>query len=194
MDIGERALFLLNKRYHSMKKVIALLSLLFLSILYVSAEDSAHQESVLSGFRYNGYKGNVSCSNHNIVWQGVETSHGYMFDCHHYLGVGVGVFFLPLDKMPVFGRVFAEYGAYILQKGSTPVIGMTVGFCRAVNYNNDCKFRNAAEIEPAVGWSWTLKSGKGLLLEFAYPFYATSRPNTSVTIYGMPKISFGFEF
>ena len=50
------------------------------------------------------------------------------------------------------------------------------------------------ELEPSVGWSWTLQSGKGLLLGLSYPFYVTSKPNTTVSIYGMPKISFGIEF
>ena len=126
--------------------------------------------------------------------QGIETSHGYMFNRHHYLGAGVGAFFLPLDNVPAFGRVFAEYNAYIKEKGSTPTAGVKLGFCHALNYNNDCKFRNAAEIEPALGWSWTLKSGKGLLLGLSYPFYVTSKPETKVSIYGMPKISFGIEF
>lgn len=174
-------------------KIIVFLSLLLSSMISLSAQETCQKE-VNSDFRSRGYKGSVLYTNHYFVWQGIETSHGYMFNRHHYLGAGVGAFFLPFDSMPAFGRVYAEYNAYIKEKGSTPTAGVKLGFCHALNYNNDCKFRNAAEIEPALGWSWTLKSGKGLLLGLSYPFYVTSKPETKVSIYGMPKISFGIEF
>lgn len=174
-------------------KIIVFLSLLLSSMISLSAQDTCQKE-VNSDFRSRGYKGSVLYTNHYLVWQGIETSHGYMFNRHHYLGAGVGAFFLPFDSMPAFGRVFAEYNAYIKEKNSTPTAGVKLGFCHALNYNSGCKFRNAAEIEPALGWSWTLKSGKGLLLGLSYPFYVTSKPETKVSIYGMPKISFGIEF
>ena len=176
-----------------MKKIIVFLSLFLSSMISLSAQDTCQKE-VNSDFRSRGYKGSILYTNHYFVWQGIETSHGYMFNRHHYLGAGVGAFFLPFDSMPAFGRVFAEYNAYIKEKSSTPTAGVKLGFCHALNYNSDRKFRNAAEIEPALGWSWTLKSGKGLLLGLSYPFYVTSKPETKVSIYGMPKISFGIEF
>lgn len=176
-----------------MKKIILFISFLVTFVVGLSAQSSYPKDDI-SYFRSRGYKGNALYTNHYIVWQGVETSHGYMFNSHHYLGAGVGAFFLPLDKVPAFGRVFVEYNAYFREKASTPIAGVKAGFCHAMNYNNDCKFRNAAELEPSVGWSWTLQSGKGLLLGLSYPFYVTSKPNTTVSIYGMPKISFGIEF
>lgn len=176
---------LMNFKIMFMKtKILVTLALVFLAMANLSAQESD------SGFRSQGYKGNVMYTNHYIVWQGVETSHGYMFNSHYYLGAGVGLFILPTDVAPVFGRVFAEYDVYFLDKGSTPTAGLKAGFCHSINYSSGNKFRNAAEIEPSLGWSWTLKSGKGLLLELGYPLYATS--NTSII--GMPKISFGIEF
>lgn len=122
-----------------MKKIIVFLSLLLSSMISLSAQDTCQKE-VNSDFRSRGYKGSVLYTNHYFVWQGIETSHGYMFNRHHYLGAGVGAFFLPLDNVPAFGRVFAEYNAYIKEKGSTPTAGVKLGFCHALNYNNDCKF------------------------------------------------------
>ena len=67
-------------------------------------------------FRQTGYKGSVLYTNHYLVWQGVETSHGYMFNEHHYLGAGAGFMLAPIDNVPTFGRGFVDYNAYICKK------------------------------------------------------------------------------
>lgn len=87
-----------------MKKIIVFLSLLLSSMISLSAQDTCQKE-VNSDFRSRGYKGSVLYTNHYFVWQGIETSHGYMFNRHHYLGAGVGAFFLPLDNVPAFGSL-----------------------------------------------------------------------------------------
>lgn len=61
-----------------MKKIIILISLLVTSVIGLSAQSSYPKDGT-SNFRSRGYKGNVLYTNHYIVWQGVETSHGYMF-------------------------------------------------------------------------------------------------------------------
>ena len=63
----------------------------------------------------------------------------------------------------------------------------------ALNYSTNCEFRNAAVIEPGIGWSWTLKSGNGLLLNIACPVFLTKKMDV-VSTYVMPKLSFGIEF
>lgn len=78
-----------------MKKIIVFLSLLLSSMISLSAQDTCQKE-VNSDFRSRGYKGSVLYTNHYLVWQGIETSHGYMFNRHHYLGAGVGAFFLAI--------------------------------------------------------------------------------------------------
>ena len=143
-------------------------------------------------FRQAGYKGSVLYTNHYLVWQGVETSHGYMFNNHHYLGASAGFMLAPIDNVPTFGMLFVDYSAYICNKKSTPVAGIKAGFCHALNYSTNCEFRNAAVIEPGIGWSWTLKSGNGLLLNIACPVFLTRKMDV-VSTYVMPKLSFGIE-
>ena len=63
----------------------------------------------------------------------------------------------------------------------------------ALNYSTNCEFRDAAVIEPGIGWSWTLKSGNGLLLNIACPVFLTRKMDV-VSTYVMPKLSFGIEF
>ena len=66
-------------------------------------------------YRTEGYRGSVSLTNQYLAWIGVDTSHGYMFDEHHYLGAGAGLFIVP-GATPPFAHIFMEYKAYILKK------------------------------------------------------------------------------
>lgn len=181
-----------------MKNFILLVSAFFVAAATCLSAGERNHGELNAEFRTRGYKGNAAYTNHYIIWQGVETSHGYMFNEHHYIGAGIGVFMAPVDEIPTFGRIYADYTAYFRKRNSTPVAGIKTGFCRALNYDRDdhgrFKFRNAAEIEPTIGWSWTMKSGKGLLLNVAYPFYFTSSQNTKFTLWALPKLSFGIEF
>ena len=172
-----------------MKKVI-------LSVLSMLAVAMA-AEAQIPAFRSRGYKGNVSYTNQYLVWQGVETSHGYRFDSHHYLGGGAGVFLAPIDDVPpAFAYVFVDYTGYFLNKKNTPFAAIKTGVCQALDEKNadgDFKFSVAATVEPVFGWSWGLKSGKGLLLSISSPLFI-SGDRYSTTVQMMPKLSFGFEF
>ena len=79
-------------------------------------------------YRAKGYRGSVSITDQYVVWIGFDTSHGYMFNEHHYLGAGVGLFLAPTGFFPLFGHTFIEYNAYILKRASTPTAGIKVGF------------------------------------------------------------------
>lgn len=152
-------------------------------------------------YRSKGYKGSVSFTDQMGVWLGLETSHGYMFNEHHYLGGGVGGFILPKDICPTFGGFFVDYHAYLLDRPSTPVLGVKAGFTHAFNYKkNDSgfKFRNAVTFEPGAAWSWGLDSGYGLTLGLSAQMYVYShwRSLDLVELKGsiMPKLSVSFEF
>ena len=173
-----------------MRRILIFMFAIVLIATQLSAKGAGEEAK---SFRQTGYKGSVLYTNHYLVWQGVETSHGYMFNEHHYLGAGAGLMLAPIDNVPTFVRVFADYNAYICKKRSTPTAGIKAGFCRALNYDDSFKFRNAAEIEPNIGWSWTLKSGNGLLLNVGCPVYLTKKSD-AVSAYVMPKLSFGIEF
>lgn len=114
-------------------------------------------------YREKGYKGSVSYTNAILVWNGFDTSHGYMFNEHHYLGAGGGVFFVPSDDFPTIAHFFVDYHAYWFDKKSTPVAGIKLGYARSLHPSEPNPL-SAMEIEPSIGWSWGLKSGYGLTL------------------------------
>ena len=60
-----------------MKKIILFISFLVTFVVGLSAQSSYPKDNI-SNFRSRGYKGNALYTNHYIVWQGVETSHGYI--------------------------------------------------------------------------------------------------------------------
>ena len=115
--------------------------------------------------RSAGYRGSVTLTDQYFVIVGFETSHGYMFNEHHYLGAGVGGFFIPTDNLPRFGQVFADYRAYLSDRSNTMVAGVKAGFCHA--FKTDCgdhygyTFINAATVDPSLGWIWGGRKGNG---------------------------------
>ena len=150
-------------------------------------------------YRGKGYKGSVSITDQFGVFVGVETSHGYMFDRHNYLGVGAGSFVFPNSSHPTFLNVFVDYHNFLSNKASTPILGLKAGGSHSF-YNNgngltDVKFKNAVVIEPSTGWSWGLKSGNGLTLGLGAALYIpVGESMTDQKVLPMPKLSFGFEF
>ena len=146
-------------------------------------------------FREPGYKGNVSYSNMMIVWNGIDTSHGYMFNEHHYIGGGAGFSsFLDGRAFPALIHLFAEYRAYWFDGSSTPVAGIRAGYIFSVPSGGAV---SNLEIEPSIGWSWGLKSGNGLLLRLGIDMInapVALTENSSLPLTLLPKLSFSFEF
>lgn len=141
-------------------------------------------------YRQKGYAGSVSFTDQYIVWLGLDTSHGYMFNEHHYLGAGAGFFLAPVDDVPpTVIHVYGEYKGYILKKRSTPVAGIKAGYSRFVTDKSGQKFSGAFELDPSIGWDWGLKNGKGLNLSVGASLLMANRNVTA-----LPKISFGFQF
>ncbi|MBR0532079.1 MAG: hypothetical protein IJJ96_05670 [Bacteroidales bacterium] len=146
-------------------------------------------------YRGKGYKGSVSITDQLGVFVGAETSHGYMFDRHNYLGVGAGGFVFPNSSHPTFLNIFVDYHNFLLDKASTPILGLKAGGSHSFYNNGNIKFNNAVVIEPSTGWSWGLKSGNGLTLGLGAALYIpVSESMTDQKVLPMPKLSFGFEF
>ena len=148
-------------------------------------------------FRSKGYKGSVSLTDHYGVFVGAETSHGYMFDSKNYLGVGFGGFVLPNDAHPVFLDFFVDYQHYFKNERSTPMVSIKSGFSHSINYADTpgVKYGNALLLEPNVGWSWGLKSGKGLTLALGSTLYfPVGASRTDRKVLPLPKLTFSFEF
>lgn len=143
--------------------------------------------------RSAGYKGSVTLTDQYFVIVGFETSHGYMFNEHHYLGAGVGGFFIPTDNLPRFGQVFIGYRAYLSDKPSTMVLGVKDGFCHAFKTNDGnhhgYSFMNAATVEPSLGWIWGGKKGNGFGISLGGQVFA-HKDDVSV----LPKLNFFYEF
>ena len=143
--------------------------------------------------RTSGYRGSVTLTDQYLAIIGFETSHGYMFNKHHYLGAGVGGFFIPTDNLPRFGQVFADYRAYLSDRSSTMVLGFKAGFCHAFKTNsgdhNGYSFMNAAALEPSLGWLFGGKKGKGFGISLGGQVFV-HKEDVSV----LPKINFVYEF
>lgn len=150
-------------------------------------------------FRTPGYKGNVSLIDQLGVWAGLETSHGMMLDRHNYLGAGASFSVcLPMieDGAPTFGNFFLDYQNYLLDRKSTPVLGLKAGYMSSLNEKNSSgwHFTKAVFVEPNVGWNWGMKNnGCGFTTSLGAAVYkpvGTSSKNLVV----MPKLSLTFEF
>jgi len=171
-----------------MKRLIAV----FVTILAINA----NAFSQIPSFRERGYKGNVSYTNMFFVWNGFDTSHGYMFNEHHYLGGGTGFCIVPdgLD-FPTFVHLYADYHAYCFKKASTLVAGIKLGYAKSVL--PESWDLNAFELEPNIGWSWGLKSGHGITLSLG-AYIITSTVNiteiSSSAVAALPRLSLSFEF
>lgn len=160
------------------------------AIILSTAGLSARTKTDIPGYRMKGYAGSVSFTDQYLVWLGLDTSHGYMFNEHHYLGAGAGFFLAPIDDVPpALIHVYGEYKAYFLKKTSTPTAGVRTGICTTVTKHSGYVFSKAWELEPNIGWDWGLKNGKGLNLSIGATMMMANRSITA-----MPKLSFGIHF
>lgn len=145
-------------------------------------------------FRARGYKGSVTISNMGIIWSGFDSSHGYMFNEHHYLGGGVGVMISPFGNPPAFFfHIYADYNAYWFDRKSTPAAGIRIGYVRSSKRGN----LSALELEPSIGWSWGTKSGYGLALCLGLDIITVPvnfTESSSLPFTALPKLNFAFEF
>ena len=142
------------------------------------------------------YRGSISLTDQYLFWVGFDTSHGWMFDEHHYLGGGVGFATVPDGFWPTIAHVFVDYSAYILKRPSTPTAGVKAGYMMSFGVLGDQRPLNdfgemsVFEIEPNVGWSWAFNGDLGMRLSIGATVLVGSQWTTAV----MPKLSVGFEF
>ena len=118
----------------------------------VPVEQSA-QGSNIPAYRAKGYKGSVSLTSLGLYWEGVETSHGYMFNDKVYLGAGAGLLIGTIyDAHPAL-RAFADFQAYWLPRKSTLTTKVRAGYLRHF-YGEDDMFEGTL----TLGWSWGIAS------------------------------------
>jgi len=113
-----------------MKRILTIIIL-----LACAASMSAQDNTETPAYRNKGYAGNVSFTDTYIILVGLDTSHGYMFNEHHYLGGGFG-FYVTKD-CPIAYHAFAEYKSFWFKKSSTPTAGVKVGYGGVINTVKD---------------------------------------------------------
>ena len=179
-----------------MKKLILFAALSVATMCFAaSAANARVSDPVL--YRSAGYKGSVSLTDITLAWVGLETSHGYMFNEHHYLGAGAGVFIAPTGFFPLFGHAFVDYNAYILKRASTPIAGIKIGYMTflgeldGVDGSVPWHAENSIELEPNIGWSWAFNENLGIRLSLGAAVFIMPQPKD---VLAMPKLAIAFDF
>lgn len=160
--------------------------------------DKAKARKEIPAYRQKGYAGSVSLNSELVYALGLETSHGYMFNVHHYLGAGVGFNILPMLYPPpsttaYFTRIFVEYKAFILKRSNTPVLGVRAAFSPVwwKSADGQMEMRDVVWIDPGFGWDWKLKDNLGLNVGIGVNLMY----NITNDIFGaLPRVSLGFQF
>ena len=97
-----------------LKTLIAVLAIFTLPIIV-----NAQENNEIPSYRQKGYAGSVAVSDMFLFFAGFDTSHGYMFNEHHYLGGGVEIYvltpFLPTELVS-----FIEPFEILILAPSTP--------------------------------------------------------------------------
>lgn len=138
-----------------MKKIVLTL------VTLLSVIVSAGAQETIPAYRSKGYKANVSYTNIGLLWNAIETSHGYMFNEKFYVGGGAGVFVGALGKAVCAGRIFAEAQAYWFPRKSTLTSGLRFS---AFPFFGEGGAFQVFLADLTVGWSWGLANGKGITL------------------------------
>ncbi len=88
-----------------MKKRLFATALLFTCASFIWSASASEQDEI---HRSAGYRGSISLTDQYLFWVGFDTSHGWMFDEHHYLGGGVGFATVPDGFWPTIAHVFVD--------------------------------------------------------------------------------------
>lgn len=195
------------------KRIMLLAAVLFVGVFTLSAQtkdevkaDKAKARKEIPAYRQKGYAGSVSLNSQMLFILGLETSHGYMFNEHHYLGAGVGFNIFPY-KVQIrhsssliyseegsinFTPIFVEYKAFLRKRSNTPVLGARAAFTHVWwMYDGQIQMRETVGLEPVFGWDWKLKDSFGLNVALGVQLmYNITNDNFGA----LPRVSLGFQF
>lgn len=153
--------------------------------------NSAVAQDTVPAYRAKGYKGNVSYINRYLLWNGVETSHGYMFNERYYVGGGIGFGAMAWgDKAIITGSIFAEGEAYWLPRNNTPTTAVRLNYIRNFSGSTHNIFADVT-----VGWSWGVGSHYGISANAGVSipvFSGTSWVLSDILL--IPILSVSFDF
>lgn len=161
--------------------------LLYIITAVALAAGSVAASAQTPAFREKGYKGNVGLQTIELLPIPI-TSHGYMFNQTHYLGVGVGaIYFSSFAVYP-----FIEYQAYLLKRNSTPVLGVKLS--NLLLLESSPNFH--AGISPSFGWSWGIGSRRqfGIMPYLGCDVFYCYHGPTKDSLFPNPFLGVVFEF
>lgn len=176
-----------------MKRILTII------LLACAVSMSAQDNSEISSYRNKGYSGSVSFTDQALILLGLDTSHGYMFDEHHFLGGGIGFYAAPIKGNPIGYHVHAEYKYYWFKRNSTPTASVKLGYGGAIltdkDYHSDAfmPYGNY-KLEPNIGWDWGLKNGNGFSLSLGADILINEILTKDMYAIVLPKISLGIMF
>lgn len=185
------------------KKIALLAAVLFVGVFSVRAQtkdevkaDKAKARKEVPAYRQKGYAGSVSLSQF-YLFTGLETSHGYMFNEHHYLGAGANYSICDWSWRFQLLNLYVDYKAYVLKRRSTLTAGLKAGYPLVALFDEGKVYSGGASsiiLDPNIGWDWGLKSGYGLTLSLGIRTWFFIDEGEFFPVELMPFISFGFQF
>lgn len=158
--------------------------------------DKAKARKEIPAYRQKGYAGSVSLSQF-YLFTGLETSHGYMFNEHHYLGAGANYSIFDESWRVQLMTLYLDYKAYVLKRRSTLTAGLKAGYPLVALFDEGKVYSGGASsiiLDPNIGWDWGLKSGYGLSLSLGIRTWFFIDEGEFFPVELMPFISFGFQF
>ena len=177
-----------------MKRILTLI------LLAAAISMSAQENPEFPAYRNKGYAGSVSFTDQNIILVGLDTSHGYMFNEHHYLGGGLDAYIVPISlESPIGYHFYAAYKSYWFKKRSTPTAGIKIGYGGAImtskDYHSDAyvPYGNY-KLEPNIGWDWGLKNGKGLTMSIGANILMNYLMTEDMYALAFVKLAIGITF
>ena len=185
------------------KRIMLLAAVLFFGVFTLSAQtkdevkaDKAKARKEIPAYRQKGYAGNASLFK-SYGFSGLDTSHGYMFNEHHYLGAGANYSICDWSWRFQLLNLYVDYKAYVLKRRSTLTAGLKAGYPLVALFDEGKVYSGGASsiiLDPNIGWDWGLKSGYGLTLSLGIRSWFFIDEGEFFPVELMPFISFGFQF
>ena len=158
--------------------------------------DKAKARKEIPAYRQKGYAGNASLFK-SYGFSGLDTSHGYMFNEHHYLGAGANYSICDWSWRFQLLNLYVDYKAYVFKRRSTLTAGLKAGYPLVALFDEGKVYSGGASsiiLDPNIGWDWGLKSGYGLTLSLGIRTWFFIDEGEFFPVELMPFISFGFQF
>lgn len=159
---------------------------IFLAALFCMLQPNADAQ-----VRTKGYHGSNSFIDQNLLYVGLETVHGYMFNEFFYLGAGVSISSTPL-LMPLSDfELFLQGTAFVKHGRHSPLIGVKVSrVLEGEEYRMLYMSKYAVNFD--LGWYFETRSGRGMSASLGIPIRVTDLNFGPNAFYPSLKYSFWF--